>query len=360
MPKGHIKSGNGSLYLFNIALDADDSALAANVDLVLSLKKFFYKVDVVTRFWDKKVLPNGIKVAVISGGSFICRLIGVYELIKVFLKIIFNKQEKYVLFHMNDKFAAILVPLLRMFKVKSCLWYSHAKASIALKWTNFFVYKVITTATNAYPLEHKRIFPIGQLVSTSSFYYEEAQELPTRNIRTIISVGRVAKSKFLEDLISQLNQNSGIDEVNIIGSVDPRGDNSYADFLKRLASNNGLRIRFNGPLKRRDLRDLYLRHSAIYSGTRKAIDKSAIEGALCGLFVISTNDELLDLTGMADVYQKFTGSRLPSISDQIKTINSFASEANYESLRLFVAHTTKLNCSLENGTKKLVDIITNQ
>lgn len=352
-----LNSNDSCLFIFNIALDSEDYALSANTDLVLSLKDHFHTVHVVTRFWDGRTLSENIDVTVVRGGCLLYRVIGVGQLMQTVFEIVRHKGVKQVLFHMNDKFAAIALPFLWFFRVRSVVWYSHAHSSSALRWSNHFVDQVITTARDAFPLEHDSIHPIGQLVSSNSFFYDRSSVNLSRNASVIVSVGRIAKSKFLEDLVKELELDCSIREIKLIGPIDISKEGGYLHKIQELAAKKHLTITTNGPMKRKDLKSVYTKYSMLYSGTKKAIDKSAIEGALCGMFVLSTNSELLHLTGMDEVYLEFTHNKFPSVREQVNAIERIHTGSESHRLRSFVAEKTKQNCSLEIKTKELVEVI---
>lgn len=348
---------NRHLYIFNIAFDQGNYALAANSDIIKMLSAEFTYVHVITRFWDQAKIRSNVQVTEISGGSFFSRARGAVELLGIIKEILEIGTNAIVLFHMNDRFAAVVAPWLRLNKLKSTLWYSHAKASLSLRWTNKFVSNIVTTAPDAYPLKHKNIYAIGQLVSSNNFRFSTTEEVGVREDQAILSVGRIAKVKFLEDLINGIIPEHQIKAIRLIGPLDLEKESDYVMEIRELAKSKNLEVMHDGPRPRMELHTLYSQYSMIFSGTQKAIDKSAIEGAFCGMFVISTNRTLLQLTGMVDLFKQWNIRGIPGISEQIGLIRAMSDPDELIENRRLIAQTSMMNCGLENKIKEFVSII---
>lgn len=350
-------NNRGVLFLFNLSMNRSNSVLAANWDLVSELKEHFSKVVVYTRQNSREESTENLTVFEIPGGGILGRILGAIHLVKASLAIVRLKETKFVFIHMNDKFATIVVPLLTIFKVRTVLWYSHAHASLGLRLINRMITQIVTSGPEAYPLSHKNVKPLGQLVRGSNFLVKLDELALDREFMSIVSVGRISPIKYLEELLEGVSNSVTSAKVDLIGSYESNRSQEYAKELKRISNKFGIDLAFKGEIERGHLKEHLLKYSMIFSGTKKALDKSAVEGAMAGCFVVSTNADLLKLTGMCDIHEKYSGTKVPPLEVQLSSLKVLSGREVCKALRRQISEKTYNTCSLEQRVKDLVEII---
>jgi hypothetical protein len=95
---------------------------------------------------------------------------------------------------------------------------------------------------------------------------------------------------------------SELGELKVIG---PNGlDLDYEHRLIAFASAHSLKMRIMEPLDYSSIPELLASSSMLFSGTPLSVDKVCLEAAMSGCFIISNNENVLDLTGMNEIYPK--------------------------------------------------------
>jgi glycosyltransferase involved in cell wall biosynthesis len=328
----------------------NDPALAANCDFINHASLHCTSVFVYSTYVGEYSFLNNVHVTQIGGGGFLPRVKGVIRIFASLRKIVNDRVPKRILIHMNDKMALLICPILKLFGVKTNIWYSHAHASIPLTIANIFIDKVITTSKFAYPLKHKNLLPIGQLILADEFEGRKDAEDIINLRNRILHVGRVSKAKNLMELIEAIAniQSGNRPRIGFVGAMEGVRDTAYGEDLKQSLFKYDIQAKWYGPLKRGDIAQVEREYVFIFSGTRKAIDKSAVEGAIGGLLVISSNVELLSLVGMLDFYKSKLGANFLSLSSQIELLSIKSNVEELLKLSHLVSQTAINNCDMKS------------
>ena len=348
-----------NLLICNIETNDKSRVLAGNIEMIAALAKNFELVSVYSTHVGNYSLPKNVSVKATGGGNFKQKCVAAIRLLLLGLRTISLKQPPAVLFHMNVKAAAILAPILSIRNISTTLWYSHASSSLTLRWSNFWVKNVITTSKTAYPLKHLRITPIGQAVDSTLFPYSPSNSVTIREPISFLHVGRVSKVKYIEGLIysiSLLNIKSS--KLSLIGEANSTEDKKYLEELKEHGKRVGVAVNHLGGIERKNLQEFYSKTDICFSGTRKAIDKSAIEAAYCGTFIVSPNVELLDILGLKAMYENDLDESSYAIEGQIKYLLSQDSES-LKSIRLRLRNFAISNCDMKSQMTLVSSILKN-
>lgn len=344
------------LYLFNIKTDKNDPVLAANCDFIGEISKFFGHVFVFSTHIGAHEFSGNVSVHEIGGGSKFSKAAGFVRILRFIFLLVQNTNSKKILIHMNDKVALIICPLMSLLRIPTNLWYSHASASKSLKIANKFVTRVFTTSRYAYPLSHGDIHPVGQLVDSTLFTTDKRKSVPQPVRNRIIHIGRIAETKYLFELVdavANLSKNLEI-ELGFVGGAQGNKESEYKMQLEMQVIKSGVNATWYGPRSRGTLPLILKDFFLVYSGTKKAIDKSAVEAAMGGLLVISSNLELLELVGIANYFEVRLGKKFLSVEDQIHCLLIESSNAELVELSNWVSATTIANCDLESRIGKFV------
>ena len=348
-----------NLLICNIETNDKSKVLAGNVEMIAALAKNFDLVSVYSTHVGNYSLPKNVSVKVTGGGKFKHKSVAAVRLLLLGLRTISLKQPPAVLFHMNVKAAAILAPILSMRNISTTLWYSHASSSLLLRWSNFWVKNVITTSKTAYPLKHPRITPIGQAVDSTLFPYSPSNSVNIREPISFLHVGRVSKVKYIEELIDSISLlNIKNSNLSLIGEANSTEDKKYLEELREHGKQVGVVVNHLGGIERKNLQEFYSKTDICFSGTRKAIDKSAIEAAYCGTFIVSPNVELLDILGLKAMYENELDESSYAIEDQIKHLLSQDIES-LKSIRLRLRNFAISNCDMKRQMTLVSSILKN-
>jgi glycosyltransferase involved in cell wall biosynthesis len=327
--------------------------------MIAALAKNFDLVSVYSTHVGNYLLPKNVLVKGTGGGNFKQRYLAVVRLLLLGLRTISLRQPPAVLFHMNIKAAAILAPILKIRNISTTLWYSHASSSLLLRWSNFWVKNVITTSKTAYPLKHLKITPIGQAVDSNLFPLSPSNSVTIRDSISFLHVGRVSKVKYIEELIDAISLlNIKRSKLSLIGEANSAEDKKYLGELRARCDQVGVVINYLGGIERENLQEFYSKADICFSGTRKAIDKSAIEAAYCGTLIVSPNVELLDILGLKAMYENELDVLSYSIGVQIKYLLSQNSKS-LRSIRLRQRNFAISNCDMQNQMILVSKIIRN-
>lgn len=347
------------LLICNIETNDKSKVLAGNIEMITALAKNFDLVSVYSTHVGNYSLPENVSVKATGGGNFKHKSVAAIRLLLLGLRTISLKQPPAALFHMNVKAAAILAPILSMRNISTTLWYSHASSSLLLRWSNFWVKNVITTSKTAYPLKHPRITSIGQAVDSTLFPYSPSNSVNIREPISFLHVGRVSKVKYIEELIDSISLlNIRSSNLSLIGEANSTEDEKYLEELREYGQQVGVLVNHLGGVDRKNLQEFYSKADICFSGTRKAIDKSAVEAAYCGTFIVSPNVELLDILGLKAMYENGLDESSYAIADQIKYLLSQDSES-LKSIRLRIRDFAISNCDMKSRIVLVSNILKN-
>ena len=348
-----------NLLICNIETNDKSKVLAGNIEMIAALAKNFDLVSVYSTHVGNYSLPKNVLVKSTGGGKFKHKSVAAIRLLLLGLRTISLKHPPAVLFHMNIKAAAILAPILSIRNISTTLWYSHASSSLLLRWSNFWIKNVITTSKIAYPLKHHRITPIGQAVDSSLFPYSLSSSATIREPISFLHVGRVSKVKYIEEVIEAISLlKIKSSKLYLIGEANSTEDKKYLEELRKHGEQEGVMVNHLGGVERKNLQEFYSKADICFSGTRKAIDKSAIEAAYCGTLIVSPNVELLDLLGLKARYENELNKLNPSIEIQIKYFLTQDRES-LQSIRLSLRNFAISNCDMKNQMTLVSNILRN-
>jgi len=350
--KGMAESSK--LLIFNIETDSESKVLSANIDMIAELSKYFTSVEVYSTYVGNFSLPKNVNVIATGGGSLNGKIVAGTRLLFLGLKIFTLRRPPSVLFHMNIKAAAVLAPILKVRRIQTTLWYSHASSTLLLRWCNFWINNIVTTSKTAYPLKHPRIMSIGQAVDSAKFPYSFASKVELSKATSFLHIGRITSVKYIEDLVRALEKlRLPNTKLVLIGDASNGKDKAYLENLATLCVQANIKLECRGTVKREELHKYLAQADFCFSGTKKAIDKSAIEAAFCGTLVVSTNGDLLNLLGLNAIYESAISQQTPSLEIQI----SFLSTQNNKSLgeiRSKVRQSAIENCDIKTQIAAIV------
>lgn len=286
---------------------------------------------------------KNLSVFEIGGGSLVIRIKAILLLLKVSFRIAFSGgKNKLVIYHMAKEPALVLGPLLKIFKVRQVLWYSHSASSKSLRFVHYFINEVYTPTVVSYPICDKKVKVSGHGIDSSKFCITNPQ---VRNIHNIVSLGRISRIKNLERIIQVFPTDSMT--LEFIGRVM---DEEYKSELEIIARARKINMHINGEVPYRDIPSIFRRASICYTGSPKTLDKAAVQAAMCGCFVISEETEALESLGMIGFWNRLGFMSIPTLEQQLKEIlklDSVTMEKERQAISSFTREKHDLNRLIE-------------
>ena len=279
------------LLMFNLATDEKDPILGFTVEWVRALAARVPNIDIITMRFGSTDLPGNVRVYSIGkerGWSEARRLVEFYRRLGHLL----HEQTYQACFaHMQERFALLAAPLLKLKHIPVTLWYTHPHTPLALRAAIRTVDRVVTADSSSCRVRTPKLLAIGHGIDTDRF----VPAFCDRSRFRVVAVGRVTPIKRLELLIDaaarlQSRQTDAL-EVRFIGPTDS-ADSNYEAALRRRAFEMGVasQVTFVGPLGTDELIAEYQAADAVVSLTRLgSFDKSALEGMSCGLPLLTMN-----------------------------------------------------------------------
>jgi glycosyltransferase involved in cell wall biosynthesis len=217
-----------------------------------------------------------------------------------FFKYIWTLRKRYdnVFVHMNQIYVILGAPLWRLFKKHIGLWYAHGAVSHSLKIAEKFVHSIITSTSEGFRLESKKIHLVGQGIDTRQFSYRE--NFHDLHKLRIVFVGRISPVKQCEVLIEAvriLRDKSVICSAVLIGEPSTK---EYYNELQEQCQKHGLEnvVKFIDGVKNTDV-ITYLREADVFANTSVtgSLDKTGLEALSAGVPVVTANEAYAELFG---------------------------------------------------------------
>lgn len=284
-----------NLLLFNLATDADDPILSFTTHWLNRLAACYEHVDVITmRVGRLEVAPN-VSVYSVGKERGYSEPRRVVEFYRVLSRLLRQRSYTACFAHMMPLFAVLGAPLLR--GVPMTLWYTHRQAHRTLRLATAASFRVVTAASDSFPLPTPKLRVIGHGIDTD-FFAPDAQVVPAEP-PVIVHVARLMPIKHQATLIRAL---AVIPEVRavFIGDVPPGTDAAYRAELEALARELGMsqRVIFAGNIPPEAVRDWNRRAAfAVNLSPAGLFDKGALEGMAVGVPTLVASAAFDDVTG---------------------------------------------------------------
>lgn len=342
------KQYDGTIIIYNLITDEDDSIAAFAVDWLKAFADISNELIVFSTHVGRYRLPSNVKVYELGGGSPKKRLVGLFRLLRSAFLVFNIKGKKIVFHHMSERTACAVGLIYRILGIKQGLWYSHNRKSRVLILATKFVNCIFTPTANSFPIKSRKTRAVGHGISMSRF--QEHGEL-AQNRNGILSLGRISKVKRLEEIIDALSRvPKPRPSLTFVGPVLEA--NNYLDSLISRAGMSGIDLTIRGSVPYIDVPKMLSKFSMAFSGSPNTVDKSVLEAAATGCFVLSDNKFVLELTGMKKVWDVI-GIDVPlKIENQIELLKPFEWSSD---LRKQISRACHENNDVKNVAMKIVN-----
>ena len=339
-----------TLIIYNLETDLDSKVLAAAHDWVEAFALQVDKVFVYSTHVGRVSLPPNVVVIDLGGGSFLKRLIALSKLIISFLNAFKYRRDLCVFHHMSPRTLLIVGPLFKLTKIKQGLWYSHSKKSPSLKYAQIFADRIFTSTPSSIPISNSRVRYVGHGIKSQRLV--DALIGSTLKREGIIALGRIVPVKNIELAILAISKSGFKDlQLDCVGPQD--AENEYVESLRTIAISNHTSLGIKNPVPYSQIPETLAGYKFIFTGTPRSVDKAVIEGAMSGCFVLSAEEEILEMTGMLAIWQELGYSNCPQLTEQINILSKI-SEEKERNLRVKLSEKAVSLNEIRSTTKKIL------
>lgn len=287
------------LLLFNLATDADDSAVGFAISWIVELAKQAAHIDIITMRAGRYDLPEHVRVYSVGkekGYNEFRRFIEFYRLLVRLLR-----QQRYdaCFAHMMPLFVVMAAPILRLHKIPIVLWYAHKSVPLMLRLATLFAQRIVTSVQEGFGIKTPKLRIIGQGIDVNQFTPDE-HALDTPHPFALVTVGRLTRRKHVELLLQGVARfiQAYPDlqfTFTIIGGPYTFHDEAYVQELRTYVSDAHLdhSVRFEGCIPYQQIPSHYQKADCFVSmSDTGSIDKAILEAMSCGIIPIMTNHAL--------------------------------------------------------------------
>lgn len=338
---------SGTVVIYNLITDENDPITAFAVDWIRAIAEISNEVVVFSTHVGKYTVPNNVSVIELGGGTTKKRIFGLFKLYKSIALLSSKRGQKIVFHHMSEKTAFLVGPILRTLGIKQGLWYSHNRKTYVLKLATRFVNYIFSPTTNSFPIKTRKIRPVGHGISMDKFHNHITS---LRERSGIVSLGRISKVKNLEQIIDGLSHvSTPRPSLTLIGPVMEEED--YIEGLITRAKDSQVQLTLIDGVTYSQVPKTISQFSMAFSGSPNTVDKSVLEAAACGCFVLSENRFVLELSGMSRVWNSIGKDVPKEISSQIELLKSHELDVK---LRKLIAATCVEYNDVKSTTVKII------
>jgi glycosyltransferase involved in cell wall biosynthesis len=291
-------------------------------------------------------VKEGVDYFVLGGGNIFGRIKALSRLVILIPYILSNRKSLVVFHHMTVYPLYLLGPLIWFLRIPQGLWYSHGKKAPGLIWGHFFCNHIFSPTTHTFPIRSKKLTALGHGIELSGVKTGIVED---RKLN-VLAVGRITPAKRIEELVFALsNLPKQFRNIILIGQI--QSDNYY-QFLLNLARGLQVELQYCPSMNRSQLQQEYRRSMALFSGTRKSVDKVTLEAALYGCLVVTRNPDVHDLlnTDKCFSHKKVHNYSQLSVEGQLKIVFS---KSKINEIRKCLEAQTRQNCSLKMLCSKM-------
>lgn len=330
-----MKIKKNELVIFNLSMNLDNHILANTNLWVHEFSKHFEKVHVYSTHVGRYSVPKNVRVEEIGGGSLRKRAIALVKLTLIIFKLYKVRKDLVVFHHQSPRTAVYPGIILRIIGVKQGLWYSHSNNPPSLIGGAKIVDYVISSTVDSLPLKSGKSIFVGHGIDTQQVFKIKLEQTTKR--QGILFLGRIDRIKKLEECVIAINESGYVDsQLTLVGPTSTSTE--YLSELMELAKREKIHLDYEPPIDHDAVFQKMANYDMFFAGMKNSVDKSCLEAAACGCFVITVDSSSAELSGMKSFWKElFNMDSLPKVSEQIKMIRELDFET-LERFRLKVQH----------------------
>jgi len=338
------------LVIYNLETNLDSNVLAAAHDWIESFAKNVDQIVVYSTHVGRIDLPTNVIVREIGGGSPVRKVLAVIRLLKSVAIEFPNRNRLTVFHHMSTRSLLIVGLFYKLMGVRQGLWYSHSKKAFSLSASQILANRIFTSTPSAIPISGNRVKFVGHGLKSERFLRNDSGARQKRE--GIVAIGRVVPVKKIELLVAAVSKSKLANlRITCIGPHEASG--VYPNEILELARTKGIDVKLRDAIPYTEIPNTLRAFDFIFTGTPKSVDKAVIEGAMCGCFVISSEEQAIKLTGMDEVFKSLGFKNTPAIENQLIAISGLPSEEKEYLRSILSSKAAELN-DLDQTTQKIL------
>jgi glycosyltransferase involved in cell wall biosynthesis len=255
-----------------------------------------------------------------------------------------------VFHHMSTRSLLIVGLFYKLMGVRQGLWYSHSKKAFSLSASQILANRIFTSTPSAIPISGNRVKFVGHGLKSERFLRNDSGARQKRD--GIVAIGRVVPVKKIELLVAAVSKSKLANlRITCIGPHEASG--VYPNEILELARTKGIDVKLRDAIPYTEIPNALRAFDFIFTGTPKSVDKAVIEGAMCGCFVISSEEQAIKLSGMDEVFKSLGFKNTPAIENQLIAISGLPSEEKEYLRSTLSSKAAELN-DLDQTTQKIL------
>jgi glycosyltransferase involved in cell wall biosynthesis len=227
-----------------------------------------------------------------------------------------------VVAHMCPIYAVLAAPLVRPLRIPLVLWFTHWRASRLLRAAERVSSTVVSVDRRSFPLESKKVVPIGHGIDLSEFACAPASGAGA-GLR-LLALGRYSPAKGLEVVLRAVAAAGEGVRLDIHGPALSAEEHDHRAELGRLVEELRLdgRVLLGDPVPRARVPELLAGHDALVNNMRAgAPDKVVYEAAASCVPVLASNPVFDSLLAPE---QRFDREDPTELAGRIETLAALA------------------------------------
>ena len=347
-----MKMKRNRLVIFNLSMNLDNHVLANTNLWVNEFSKHFEKVHVFSTHVGRYSVPNNVCVEEIGGGNLRKRSIAIVKLTLIAFKMYGARKDVAVFHHQSPRTAVFPGILFRIIGVKQGLWYSHSSNPPSLIGGAKIVNYVFSSTVDSIPMKSRKSIFLGHGIDTQKALKVKSERNTKRE--GILFLGRIDRIKKLEECIIAIKE-SGYEDLKLTLVGPSTLSTKYLIEIMELAELQKIDLAHEPPIDHDDVFRKMANFDMFFAGMRNSVDKSCLEAAACGCFVITSDLSSAELSGMKSFWKELLNiDVLPKVSEQIKLIR----ELDFETSEKFRSKVQRYAIS-KNSAEQLVSRVSN-
>jgi glycosyltransferase involved in cell wall biosynthesis len=285
---------NVSLLIYNYSMHLDHPIFSHQATVAELLSRQFFQTQVITADTPAKLSANVLKKSTFLSWPKANKVSKALRLYKAAIKAELGINPNVIFYHMTSVQSSLLGPIYKLLGKKQILWYAHASNSLSLKFSSFFMDRIVTSTKGSFPPGYK-VTSIGQSIDVDLFRFKNRRK-PDSALK-VIHIGRLDESKNIRGMIEWFISHRKVlllDSLTFVGEAT-RDNKHYIRGIERDFQYHIDRgeIVFLGPQPRAILAETMGHFDVFLHLFQGSLDKSILEATSVGLPVISTNLEFI-------------------------------------------------------------------
>jgi glycosyltransferase involved in cell wall biosynthesis len=227
-----------------------------------------------------------------------------------------------VVAHMCPIYAVLAAPLVRPLRIPLVLWFTHWRASRLLRAAERVSSAVVSVDRRSFPLESKKVVPIGHGIDLSEFSCAPASGADD-GLR-LLALGRYSPAKGLEVVLRAVAAAGEHVRLDVHGPALSAEERDHRTELERLVEELRLdgRVLLGDPVPRAQVPELLAGHDGLVNNMRAgAPDKVVYEAAASCVPVLASNP-VFDSLLVPE--QRFDREDPTELAERIETLAALA------------------------------------